>query len=596
MGKLTRADLMVLWKSAVDSGYSQPLQENPNSGVEIIEQGAEQLAVVSDAVETNSQAIFIMPHSSQTAPPGGGARRATVSVAITRAGSAVREVTLARGTLVEEVATDFGPDGGVDVETGRRYELTEPLTLAPGVASITVEVTAERPGYGYNLPLPGTIRSIVQLGAALANTRAELVPGMRTHNLVMSPAADVLTPNQVGQYVILGGANLGQVRRMVGYQPAPADQSNGGTAVLAATGILAVTSVTGTFVPGEAIEQATTLAAGTLDVSAGGFLVYERTTTNDVETGTNVVRGVQSGATAQVVAVYQAPGLAADTAATWQVARWDTDIGLTLTNPDSPSGGRSPMLDARGYDRGVQRTSGESDDAYRARVHALPDVVSPNAIRRAGNRVLAPFGMAVCLREVGEIDALFPGMFCDVSAGEPRFSYAFDLDLVTFGVPLPSTFIEGERATQVRADGVRVAGTVSATYSGTAPVFDGLARVTGEFEAGAPIVGEVSGASFTPGAVLDGLDPTNRFKLQMDYLEFRFFMIVGVPPPSLGDFGIAYDVTTQTNFYDAAPYLSFFDGFPTTSAVANRRVWDAVNAARMGGVGFDLYPETIGCF
>jgi hypothetical protein len=598
MGKLTRADLMVLWKSAVDAGYSQPLQHNPNSGIELIEEGAEQLAVVSDAVETNSQAMFIMPHSSQTAPPGSGARFATVQIVLTRSGSALGEVTLARGTELEEVATDYGPDGGIEVPTGRIYVLEEPLTIAPGVAGLSFEAIAERPGYGYNFPLPETITLIVQLGASLSNVGAQIVPGIPSHNLICSSFADVLTPNQIGQYVILGGANLGQVRRMIGYQPAPADQSNGGTAVLAATGVIGITMVSGAFEAGENIEQQTTLAAGTLDVATAGFIVYERTTANDIAAGSNQLVGVRSGAIALVTAVYQAPGLLADTSVDWRIARWDSDLGLAISNPGSPSGGKSPMLDARGFDRGVQRTSGEADDAYRLRVHSLPDVVSPNAVKRAANRVLAPFGVAACVREVGEIDALFPGMFADVAVQEARFTYAYDLDLVSFGALLPPAMFEGERATQTKGDGSKATGIVTASYDPATglPVFTGLAGVRGEFEAGTPITGDVSGARFTPAGVAGGLDPTNRFKLDLDYLEFRAFFLVGVPPPALGDFGIAFDVTSQINFFDAAPYLAFFDGFPTTSAVLNRRVWDAVNAARMGGVGFDLYVEDVGCF
>jgi hypothetical protein len=596
MAKFTRDELMVLWKSAVDSGYSQPLVTNPDSGIEIIEQAAEQLAVVSDAVETNSQAMYIMPHSAQTAPPAAGAQRASVTLDLTRAGSAMREITLVRGTFVEEIGTDFGPDGGIEVETGRQYALTSQVTLAPGVAAISFDALAELSGYGYNLPLPGSISRIVQPAAHLTNTLATLIPGVPSHNLVMAPPADVLTPENIGQYILLNGANLGQVRRMIGYLPAPFDQSNGGTAVLAATGVVRISMVSGVFIPGETITQAVTLGTGTLDVATADVIVYERTTPNDLLVSANTITGAQSGAVANVLQIYQAPGLIADTGVEWRVADWVLDLGLSVTNPASPSGGKSPMLDARGFDRSVFRSSGESDDSYRNRVHQLPDVVSPNAIKRAANRVLAPHGAGVCFREVGEIDKLFPGMFYDVLSTDPKYAFAYDLDLVTFNASLPATFIEGERATQIRSDGVHVSGIVVTAWIFATPTREGLARVNGVFEAGRPIVGDVSGATFTPTIIGPGLDPSNRFKLDMDFLEMRAFFLIGVPPLSLGEFGIAYDTTSQINFYDAAPYLSFFDGYSVQSATINRRVWDAVDKARMGGVSFDLYVENLGCF
>lgn len=48
------------------------------------------------------------------------------------------------------------------------------------------------------------------------------------------------------------------------------------------------------------------------------------------------------------------------------------------------SGGVDPMLDALGYERGIQRSSPpQSTDVYRTTIEQLPDTVSPGAIRRA---------------------------------------------------------------------------------------------------------------------------------------------------------------------------------------------------------------------
>lgn len=46
------------------------------------------------------------------------------------------------------------------------------------------------------------------------------------------------------------------------------------------------------------------------------------------------------------------------------------------------SGGSSAMLEQIGLDRGITRSTGESIDAYRYRIGALPDTVSPAAMKR----------------------------------------------------------------------------------------------------------------------------------------------------------------------------------------------------------------------
>lgn len=55
------------------------------------------------------------------------------------------------------------------------------------------------------------------------------------------------------------------------------------------------------------------------------------------------------------------------------------------------SGGVPAQLDALGHDRGIDRTPSEPDSAYGTRIRALPDTVSPGAIRRLLGRLLAPY-------------------------------------------------------------------------------------------------------------------------------------------------------------------------------------------------------------
>lgn len=520
----TRDELMALWRSTMDPAYTQPLLAGGDTGIEAVEQLAQQLARASEMVNRDGQAMFIMPSSGQSDEPAGGARLARTTLLATRIGNTIQEVTFVAGqVLIEVVTTDFGPDGPVDVKPGRRYVVSRTTGFAPGSMVISLEVAAEKSGYGYNLPLPGTIQAFVQPGSTLSNNGAQVIPGQASHRLVMRPIADVLGAQNIGQYVIVDGLNNGGIRRVIDFTP-PIDSSTGGTAILAATGVLAVNAFSGSFIPGEVIEQPSTGAAGTLLFSSDGYLVFDRTTLTDFAVAP--VAGVQSGTVAVVNAIEQDPNLVADTSASWRVLGWETDLQIEVTNPESPTGGRSPMLDELGLDRGVNRSPGEFDDAYRQRVWKLPDVVSPNAVKRAVNRVLSQFGSAGCFREVGEIDRLFPGFFYDVAPGDvafdSKYAYAYDLDF--------------------------------------------------------------------------SVRPQDRFKLILDYTEFRAFFMVGVPPASLGEFGFFYDVVGAINFYDSAPFLGFFDGYPLTSAVVNRRVWDAVEKVRAGGVGFTLYSEDRGCF
>ena len=101
------------------------------------------------------------------------------------------------------------------------------------------------------------------------------------------------------------------------------------------------------------------------------------------------------------------------------------------TNPESPVDGASPVLDHIGEERSIGRSSNEGDDSYRKRVYRRPDVVSPNALVRAMNRVLAPYGLSGCIREPSDLDT-FQGLFYDAPAAGPvdrRYAYDLDFDL-----------------------------------------------------------------------------------------------------------------------------------------------------------------------
>lgn len=53
-------------------------------------------------------------------------------------------------------------------------------------------------------------------------------------------------------------------------------------------------------------------------------------------------------------------------------------------------GGCAPVLDALGLDRGIERAAGESDTNYKKRARAVPDTISPGAIRRHLDAIFYP--------------------------------------------------------------------------------------------------------------------------------------------------------------------------------------------------------------
>lgn len=75
---------------------------------------------------------------------------------------------------------------------------------------------------------------------------------------------------------------------------------------------------------------------------------------------------------------------------------------LTIRQIDPTMGGTSGSLDGLGADRGITRSNGETDDAFKLRIRTLPDTVSPGAIVRTCHRVLDPLGIPFYMIEAGD--------------------------------------------------------------------------------------------------------------------------------------------------------------------------------------------------
>jgi hypothetical protein len=67
------------------------------------------------------------------------------------------------------------------------------------------------------------------------------------------------------------------------------------------------------------------------------------------------------------------------------------------------AGGRAPMLDGLGVDRGLPRIAGESDAAYRFRLRQLPDTISPDAMHRLIRGQLDRYGLGYQFIETWDI-------------------------------------------------------------------------------------------------------------------------------------------------------------------------------------------------
>ena len=433
-GPLSQDELFQLWLSVVDQqGYASPLITQPDSGIELIKQGHAQFAAVSSAADQTFQSLYILPWSGQTNDPASGAEFATVQIVVQRSNASVipagTPLVFSSSLRYLHAPDDYSANGPVQVLTGREYIGLDSVVIGAGeLGPVTVTARAARPGAGYNLPAPGTIVVLAQPGATFSNDGASVAPVAGSNRLTLRDEPEVLTNDQLGQYVLFtAGANVGRIARMVGYEPST--PGNGGVALLSAELIAQVSGITGTFIPGEPVRTAAVPLAGSL-VSLNGTYMLVAWSSLAVPAVTNVVTGLQSGATATITAVVQQPAFAAESnTAAWRVLAWVEDLGVSVTNPESPSGGRTPVLDALGDEREIPRSPGEPDDVYRERVATPADVVSPNAIRRAMNRVLVPLGIDGCFREVGS--EIMRGFFYDgdPTSTDPNIAFAYDFDL-----------------------------------------------------------------------------------------------------------------------------------------------------------------------
>jgi hypothetical protein len=633
-GPLAISDFEAVWQSVVDPAFAQGfVQAGEGAGYEAYTQAMAQLARASQAVNTTTQAMFILPWSGQESAPASGPNQAIVTLSFSRTKRLQEPLVLGAGTVwYDEVEPEYAVGQGTTVNTGRRFTLQQDLVFLPGQAGpLSGVAIAERPGYGHNNPQPGSINLVEQPGTQYANVGATLAAAnpvlspSATQQLVLSAAnvAEVFLPQHVGQYVSLGPSATPAVYRITGYS-APGGTS-GGSVNLEPAVAFSGRTFSGAFVVGEVLTVKSggvavaylTFKASATEGSSEVVLGILRSATSysaPVAAGYTVT-GQSSGATLTIAVVLGDPSPTLPASVAWTILDWSNDWGLTVTNPAQPSGGTSAMLDELGRERDIDRVSGEPDTIYRQRVAVPADTVSPNAVKRMLNRVLTKNdGLSWCFREVGT--SLLPGFFWDWDA--------CDYDAVRMTGTQVGTFVDGERVSQGLSNGQVaqghalvqtpapstpfVPGQAGTTgLPGGPPAFVGAASINpqpgGAFVVGLPIVGLTSGALFTPSALTASAGQNNgpvapgptAFRVLLDHERFRGYFQVGVQPSDLGEFGFfwggaASGVGGGYDFWDCSPFECFYDGWALAASNAYLNAYSSVAGIAAAGVFVEVFP------
>lgn len=613
-GALTIADLTSIWAAACDDGYTAPFLAagdavGAGGGLEAYTQGFAQYARVSTAIDKTLQACYILPWSGQTNPPAAGEQLATVTLSFTRTKHMELPLILGAGLVYyDEQTNDWGETGSVPVLTGRRYTLQNDLVFLPGESGpLTAVANAERAGVGYNNPLPGTIQVLDQPGSNFNNVAADITNSQATNGpklyfLQTANTVDTLIPEHVGQYVaITGGPSAGQITRITAFAPPQPNATTpiGSTGQLEVIIVVSSNTVTGTFQVGESATVFNGVTnMGTLiflksrvvgGVTQLGFRLFAVT---GLAPGYTFV-GSLSGATGTYNATVFLSNLVGDYSnlTSWAILNWSIDLGLTVTNSLSPAGGQIGMLDAIGYDRKLPRNVSENDASYRQRVHQVADMVTPNAVKRMLNLVLGNTNW--CMREAGS--SLLPGFYCDrdpsdvnallltgnYASGPPNFTDP--TATASFQEKLELRDVNGHLKTRGFMGAIGSHALTFIPTDGAGSRYQPYVYASGDY-----VVSLFSGATFAVTGVTANTEyPLYRYRVDLDYTSFRGFFMIDLPAADVGDFGISYD-NSPNGFYDAT-LSNFYDGFAVTSALLYKRLWQALNGIRAGGVviGFD---------
>jgi len=206
----TTESLLDVWRKANSTDYAYAIETfDEGRGFDPIVGQAAMLARVAEAVTTTTQAWFILPHSTQVAPPAEREDFARGPIDVRRAPPAVGPITLGFGS--ELVAMVHDVDG--TWTEASHYRVESETTIAAGDAGpISLPLRALRVGYQGNVPAGRTmlfapLGTLSIPGAVGAGNAFQDTP---------TTGVDRLTAGLVGRYVrIVGGPNAGTFPRRV---------------------------------------------------------------------------------------------------------------------------------------------------------------------------------------------------------------------------------------------------------------------------------------------------------------------------------------------------------------------------------------------
>jgi hypothetical protein len=309
---------------------------------------------------------------------------------------------------------------------------------------------------------------------------------------------------------------------------------------------------------------------------------------------------------------------------TWSLLDFkDDNMALNLVSAQAFGGGRDDDLFLLGDGRKIYQQDNEDDETFRNRAVRLFDVVSPNAILRAVNRALRPFGLE---GRAIDIDNGLTGIFSDedffdyFTAGDTSFVHGSALYVSTSNVALSGTPVIDGNLTVVGQVVLLVAQTTPSENGAYIVAAGAWSRdTTWGFDTGLTalnFITEVSSGTtyadttwIVTGGDTIGVDPltipqlvsdafpTDPFKLMLSHYEAYGHFLVVAPYMDLGEFGFSYDASPTILLPDIPTFLGgafdsgFYDGTISGANALYSAIYSSVDAIRAGGVSFTLIRD-----
>jgi hypothetical protein len=338
-----KGKFLELWKLLFPESYTEPIEmSGDGEGYDVPSMMAKIWQSVDSSMNVAQQGYFLMPHSVQTEKAALGARKALGQLQVRRTAPIHAPITIPAGTLIQARTSDSGP-----IEApAAKYITTLPLTIGePGPLPLYIE--AFLPGTAWNLEAPPAIAGY---GKGFPDDPAAPFPGSPYHE--SDP-----TPWYRWEFI-----RTGTLSDSSGFLT----QDN----VLALRGLTVESIGRHIYVYPETVQE----------------VVFPRVITAFTQTGPN-----------DVSVTFDPPivGVAGEQAE-WAVATY-AELGVSLAQDYTPAGditgGLTGTLDAIGSDRRLGRAPGELDGSYRERIAALPEIITPNAIKNITGRILDQRGI-----------------------------------------------------------------------------------------------------------------------------------------------------------------------------------------------------------